>query len=218
MRRADRKFAAFFRDFLKPPAHIDIIEWAQRSIDFSDDISAERKRFDISLSPFLAEPLRAWQYAGKIREVVVCGIEQHGKTMIEAIGVNYNMSLHPSSMLCVYPSDDLAEDVNRTKYEPLLKRIPELSVELNKPNAKRKDRYILGAATMFFQGAGTKIMSRSCKVVVLDEEDQYPTVKNLSAVDDARKRTRSYNESILYRVCTPTESTGSIWRAFLAGS
>ena len=202
-------------DFSEAP---DIIEWASDAIDFSEDVSAERKRFDISLSPFLAEPLRAWMYAGTIREVVVCGIEQHGKTMIEAIGVDYCMRFHPSSMLCVYPSDDLAADVNRTKYEPLLKRIPELAKELEKPNAKRFDRYVLGESTMFFQGAGAKIMSRSCKVVVLDEEDQYPTVKHLSAVDDARKRTRSYSESILYRVCTPTETTGSIWKAFLAGS
>lgn len=202
-------------DFSEAP---DIIDWATEAIDFSDDVSAERKRFDIGLSPFLAEPLRAWQYAGTIREVVVCGIEQHGKTMIEVIGVDYCMRFFPSSMICVYPSDDLAADVNRTKYEPLLKRIPELAKELEKPNAKRQDRYVLGESTMFFQGAGAKIMSRSCKVVVLDEEDQYPTVKHLSAVDDARKRTRSYSESILYRVCTPTESTGSIWKAFLSGS
>ena len=196
----------------------DIIEWCTENIDFSDDISAERKRLDMSLSPFLVEPLRQWQFTGKIREVVVCAPEQHGKTMIEAFGVMYSMEYNPCSMLCVYPSDDLAADVNRTKYVPLVKHIPNLAAELERPRAARKDRYIFGASTMFFQGAGTKIISRSCKIVVLDEEDQYPVVKNLSAVDDARKRTRSYNESMLFRVCTPTEETGSIWRAFLAGS
>ena len=196
----------------------DILEWCEDNIDFSDDISSERKRFDISLSPFLADPLRAWQFTGKIREVAVCGIEQHGKTMLEAFGVLYSMVYNPCSMLCVYPSDDLAADVNRTKYVPLVKHIPQLAAELTRPRSVRRDRYIFGGSTMFFQGAGVKVMSRSCKIRVLDEEDQYPTVKNLDAVEDTRKRGRSYSESILYRVCTPTENTGSIWRAFLAGS
>ena len=206
------------REFLQLVPRVGIREWAEENIDFTDDISAERKRVDFSLSPFLVEPLEAWEYSGHIREVAVCGIEQHGKTMLEEFGVLYCMTFKPSSMLCVYPSDDLAADVNKTKYEPLMKRIPALAAELARPFATRKDRYILGASTLFFQGAGVKVMSKSCKVRVLDEEDQFPVVKTLDAVEDARKRGRSYSESIFYRVCTPTEKSGSIWRAFLAGS
>ena len=214
-------FGAFFddiRNFLQVAEHKDIIEWAEESIDLSDDVSAERKHVDFSLSPFLVEPLRQWEFSGRIREVAVCGIEQHGKTLLEAMGVTYSMEHKPCSMLCVYPSDDLAADVNRTKYLPIVKHIPALAAELARPRAARKDRYIFGASTMFFQGAGVKVMSRSCKIRVLDEEDQYPVVKNLDAVEDTRKRGRSYTESLLFRVCTPTEKTGSIWRAFLAGS
>ena len=207
-----------FRSLYTFTEYEDIVEWAERNIDFSEDVSAERKRLDLSLSPFLVEPLRAWEFSGRIREVVVCGIEQHGKTLLEVIGVTYCMEHKPCSMLCVYPSDDLAADINRTKYEPIVKHIPSLASELARPNASRRDRYIFGGSTMFFQGAGSKVMSRSCKIRVLDEEDQFPVVKSLDAVEDTRKRGRSYGESILYRVCTPTEQSGSIWRAFLAGS
>ena len=206
------------RDFFALTERVDIVEWAERCIDFSDDVSAERKRLDLSLSPFLIEPLRSWMFSGRIREVAVCGIEQHGKTLLEEIGVLYSMIYKPGSMLCVYPSDELASDINTTKYEPLIRRIPELATELARPFAVRRDRYRLGASTMFFQGAGSKVMSRSCKIRVCDEEDQYPVIHNLDAVEDVRKRGRSYSESILYRVCTPTETTGSIWRAFLSGS
>lgn len=198
--------------------HRDVIEWAQESIDFSDDVSAERDRLDLELSPFLIEPLRAWDFSGKIREVAVCGIEQHGKTLLEVIGVLYNFIDKPCSNLCVYPSDEDAADINKTKYEPLIRKIPALSAELDRPFSSKKDRYIFGAATMFFQGAGKKIMSKACKIVVLDEEDHYPVVGMLDAGEDARKRGRSYSESILYRVCTPTTAEGPIWRAFLAGS
>ena len=210
--------ADFVRGALTVTERRDILAWCEENIDFSDDISSERKQFDISLSPFLKDPLRAWQFNGKIREVTVCGIEQHGKTMLEVFGVLYSMVYNPCSMLCIYPSDDLAADINRTKYVPLVKHIPQLAAELARFRSVRKDRYIFGGSTMFFQGAGAKVMSRSCKIRVADEEDQFPVVKNLDAVEDLRKRGRSYSESILYRVCTPTENTGSIWRAFLAGS
>ncbi len=211
-------FADALRGFYAISPHHDIISWAVDNIDFSEDVSAERARLDLTLSPFLVEPLRAWEFSGHIREVAVCGIEQHGKTLLEVIGVLYNFVDKPSSNLCIYPSEEDAADINRTKYEPLIRKIPELAAELARPYSSKKDRYIFGAATMFFQGAGKKIMSKSCKVVVLDEEDHYPTVGVLDAGEDARKRGRSYSESILYRVCTPTVEEGPIWKAFLAGS
>lgn len=201
-----------------PRERVDIIEWVSANVNLSDDISAERKRIDFNLSPFLIDPIRAWDFSGKIKEVVVVGIEQHGKTLIEECGVSYCIEFIPCSILCVYPSDDLAADINRTKYEPIFRHIPDIAEELARPNSHRVDRYTLGNSTMFFQGAGSKVMSRSCKVRVADEEDQFPKVGNLDAVEDIRKRGRSYSESIFFRVCTPTEKTGNIWRAFLAGS
>ena len=201
-----------------PTGKEDVIDWIAENVNLSEDISAERKRIDYTLSPFIIDPLRTWDFSGKIREVVVCGPEQMGKTMIESSGASWVMKNKPCSMLCVYPSDELASSVNTTKYEPILRHIPSLAKELARPHAVRKDRYILGAATMYFQGAGAKVMSRSCKVRIADEEDQYPKVGILNAIEDIRKRARSYSESIFFRVCTPTEKTGSIWIAFLAGS
>lgn len=206
------------RKFLDIRPHQDIISWAKENIDFSGDISAERQRIDFDLSPFLIEPLRTWEFTGKIREVTVCGIEQHGKTLLEVVGVLYNMIDKPCANLCIYPSDDIAEKVNRSKYEPLIRKIPQLAAELERPFSRRNDRYTFGTSTMFFQGAGTKVVSVSCKIRVGDEIDQYPVIKNLNNVEDLKKRGRSYSESMLYLVCTPTEESGEIWRHFLAGS
>ena len=213
-----RTFSRGLREFWNVAPHVDIITWAEENIDFSGDVSAERARLDLSLSPFLVEPLRTWEFSGRIREVAVCGIEQHGKTLLEVIGVLYNFIDKPCSNLCVYPSDDDGADINRTKYEPLIRKIPALAAELDRPFSKKKDCYLFGGATMFFQGAGAKIMSKSCKIRVIDEPDHYPTVGHLNAVEDTRKRGRSYWESMLYQVCTPTDEGGPIWQAFLAGS
>lgn len=212
------KLSSEIREFLKISPHIDIVSWAEANIDLSGDVSAERSRLDLSLSPFLIDPLRAWDFHGRRREVTVCAIEQHGKTLLEVIGVLYSFLFQPSSVLCVYPSDEAAEQINESKYLPLIRRIPALAAELEQPRTARRDRYELGAATMYFQGAGRKIMSKSARIVVADEEEQFPRLTSLSPVEDMRKRTRSYASSLIYRVCTPFEESGSIWRSFLAGS
>ena len=196
----------------------DIITWAQENIDFSGDTSTELQRLDLSLSPHLVEPLKTWEFSGRIREVTVVGIQQHGKTLLEVIGVLYNMVFNPCSMICVYPSDDLAEDVNKTKYEPLIRKIPALAQQLARPNARRKDRYVLDAATMFFQGAGIEVMTKSCKIMIADETDRFPVIRNMDNMSRIRNRGRSYSESIYYKSSSPTTEDGPVWKEFLKGS
>ncbi len=211
-------FSTGVRSFYDIEPYQDILTWASSAIDFSEDVSAERKRLDLAMSPHLVEPLRCWEFNGLRRDVTVCGIEQHGKTLLEVVGVLYCMRFHPCSMLCVYPSDELATEINKTKYEPLIHKIPSLAIELSRPFSKKTDRYILDASTMFFSGAGVKITSKSCKIVVGDEIDQYPKIGNLDNLADMEKRTRSYSESMFFKTCTPTVESGPVWRSFLAGS
>lgn len=194
-----------------------IVEWASANIDFSEDVSAERDRLDFSLTPHLIEPLQAWEFDGVIRRVQVIGIQQHGKTLLEVIGATYSMEQKPCSMLCVYPSDDLAKDINETKYEPIIGKIPVLARELDRPFSKRTDRYKFSNSTMFFQGAGRKIMSKSCKIAIADEVDEWPEI-GIDNFSDLEKRTRSYSESITYSVTSPKEADSPGWKNFLSGS
>ena len=46
----------------------------------------------------------------------------------------------------------------------------------------------------------------------------WPVVGKLDNVADLKKRTRSYDNSILFLVCTPSEVNGKIWRSFLNSS
>jgi hypothetical protein len=56
----------------------------------------------------------------------------------------------------------------------------------------------------YFQGAGSKIVSKSCKIVVGDEVDAWPTLNGIDNVADLKKRTRSYNNSICFLISSPT--------------
>ena len=196
-----------------------IISWCEKNIDFSEQISAERNRLDFSLYPYQVDVLKQWQMKkGVIKTIVVVAPEQLGKTNMFVDGMLYNMVFSPCQSLIVYPSDDLAVATNQTKLKPLMKHIPTLKDELQKPRSCRGDCYKFSNLISYFQGAGSKIVSKSCKIVVGDEVDAWEPPGNLDPVADLKKRTRSYNESICFLISTPTYQNGDIWQAFLQGS
>lgn len=99
----------------------------------------------------------------------------------------------------------LAAESNMTKIQPLMKRIPQLKAELSKPKSFRSDRYAFSNLVSYFQGAGSKIVSKSCQIAIGDEVDAWPVIGKIDNVSDLKKRTRSYDSSIMFLVCTPSE-------------
>lgn len=197
----------------------DIITWAQQNIDFSEQISAQRNKLDFDLYPYQREILKEWQMKqGVIKTIVVVAPEQTGKTNIFVCGSLYNFVYSPCQSMIVYPSDDLAETTNKTKLFPLMKHIPALKEELDKPRSFRSDCYRFSNLVSYFQGAGSKIVSKSCKIVVGDQVDAWPSIPGVDNVSDLKKRTRSYNSSICFLISTPTTQNGKIWKAFQKGS
>ena len=134
------------------------------------------------------------------------------------VGLLWRMIFAPSQSMIVYPSDNLAAESNTTKIQPLMKHIPQLKAELEKPRSFRSDRYAFSNLISYFQGAGSKIVSKSCQIVIGDEIDQFPVIGKLDNVADMKKRTRSYDSSIAFFVCTPSEENGRIWKEFLKSS
>lgn len=120
--------------------------------------------------------------------------------------------------MIVYPSDGLAAEINQAKILPLMKRIPGLKEELQRPRAFRSDRYNFSSLVSYYQGAGSRIISKSCKICIADECDDWvepPRINNMKELD---KRRRSYSSSIFYQVCSPTTENGKIWTEFLQSS
>lgn len=128
------------------------------------------------------------------------------------------MVFDPCASMIVYPSEELAADINKTKILPLMKRIPGLKEELQKPRSFRSDRYAFSSLVSFFQGAGSRIISKSCKICVADEADDWVEPPRVNNMKELEKRTRSYSSSIFYQVCSPTTENGKIWQEFLRSS
>lgn len=98
-----------------------------------------------------------------------------------------------------------------------MRHIPQLKAELDKPRSCRSDRYSFSNLVSFFQGSGRRIVSKSAKIRVSDQLDCWSSeFKN--NLEDLRKRGRSYSQSMLWKVCTPTTENGRIWKQFLKSS
>jgi phage terminase large subunit GpA-like protein len=182
-----------------------IIPWAEHNIDFSKDISAQRNRLDFDLYPYQKEVISQWEDLDHIKTVTVVAPEQMGKTNTYIVGLLWRMVFAPCQSMIVYPSDNLAAESNMTKIQPLMRRIPQLKAELDKPKSFRSDRYAFSNLISYFQGAGSKIVSKSCQVAIADEVDAWPVIGKVDNVADLKKRTRSYDSSITFLVCTPSE-------------
>lgn len=210
---------AHIRRYFSITPYQDIISWCEQNIDFSDEVSAQRNKLDFDLYPYQVPILKEWQNEKKtIKTIVVVAPEQTGKTNLFVDGILYNMIYSPCQSLIVYPNDDLAVATNQTKLKPLMKHIPVLKDQLQKPKSCKVDCYKFSNLISYFQGAGIKIVSRSCKIVVGDQIDAWQPPPNIDPIADLKKRTRSYNSSICFLISTPTVQNGRIWKNFLKGS
>lgn len=64
------------RKFFEIQAFQSIIPWAEKNINFSNDISAQRNFLDFSLYPYQIDILKQWEDLNHRKEVVVCSPEQ----------------------------------------------------------------------------------------------------------------------------------------------
>ena len=196
-----------------------IIDFALQDIDLSDDVSADRNRIDLDNYPYLVQPLKSCVIQKGIRkEVVVVMPEQMGKTTIELVATLYNTVYNTLQIIFCYPSLQLAVQTSTVKFLPLFKKIDQFKEEIEKPFSIRSDRLKLSNAIIYWQGAGTKIVSKSCKMVVGDQCAVWNQPKGLNNLNQLKKRTRSYSECLQLFVSTPHYKEDNFFRQFLQGS
>lgn len=73
-----------------------------------------------------------------------------------------------------------------------MRKLKQFEEELDMPFAVRNDRLKLSNALIYWQGAGSKAVSRSCKLCIADEASIYETPNNVDNLQELKKRTRSY--------------------------
>ena len=215
-------FAAVCANAIKPVDLVRPDEWAAQNIVFSSPKDPIQGKLDLDRSPFLRDPINAWDLTGVTgtRDVTFCAPEQIGKTLIAYSGALWSCRFRPGVVLIYYTSDDKAKLANATKLRPLIHNVRELRPYLDLPNAETLKEYRLGSAQIYFCGAGTRIASLTSQYNVADEIDDWIKRPGVDPLADLRKRSRAFSPGLLVKICTPkgTEHQSRIWREFIRSS
>lgn len=198
-----------FSEFVAPVA------WSRDNINFKHSVSATIERLDLTVSPYLIEPIMMWDFKGYIREMTVVAPEQTGKTLVWVIGLLWSMIFEPCLSIVCYPSEEKAIQCNQEKMIPLMRAIPHLKNELDNPRSFKKDCYNFSNLKSYFMGAGSRVTSQSARIRIADEVDDWVVHEGqVTNIQDLRKRARSFKDSMLCMVCSPTKTTGTVWTEF----
>ncbi len=201
-----------------------MVQWARECVYISAaQGSARPGYYDVSVTPYMAEPLRAMVDDETRRVVLVTGA-QVGKTEAEKVATVYTLRHKPGPLMLVLPAQDDAEDFAATRLKPTLEDSPACA-DLIPSDRKRnfgKRLLRIPGSLVYLRGAGTpgKLASVPVRTMILDETDKYPPtfVREGSPVALIEQRMKTYQGTEkLVATSTPTTEDGVIWQQFLLG-
>ena len=67
------------KEFFKIQSWMPIIPWAEKNINFTDDVSNERDHLDFSIFPFQIAPIKEWEDLNTIKKVTLVFPQQSRK-------------------------------------------------------------------------------------------------------------------------------------------
>ena len=203
------------RGYFKLTPYMPIMEWIDSVISYADEVSAEKDKPDFSEYPYQVPILQTWEDMDVRKHVTVVSCEQmrQDQHVASRASVPHGLRPVPEASSCTRQTASAQRQMSR-RCSRSSGTSHGLKEEMAKPRAYRGDRYRFSNLISYFQGAGSKIASKSCKIVIADEVDQWPSEYPNNYLDLC-KRTRSYKACMEYFVCSPTTPKGVIWQDFL---
>ncbi len=202
---------------LKTPMNITVSEWADRYRILDAKTSKEPGRWCTDRVPYQRGLMNAFNDF-EIEEIVICAAAQSGKTETILNCIGYAIHQMPWPILLVYPTQDIAESISRTRIKPMLENtdvlkelIPESSYDFLRLEMKFKTTILYFA----WSNSPAILAAKPICFLFLDEVDKYPlfSAKEADPIALAKKRTTTFRSirKIIY-TSTPTLETGNIWR------
>lgn len=197
------RFTSGERHVFRRRAHISLSVWASQNIVVKDGpYAGGRYRRDVN--PYLAGIMDTWSTPG-VKEVVVCGSAQTGKTLVMHAALAYCVDMRPGPRMLAMQDDDAISKVVANKLTPMFRASPPVRTQLRKVRATRisfRDGTNLFLASAQSQGQRASI---SIQDLFLDEEALYKQISGQGVpVEEFRERTRSYDhKSKILRVSKP---------------
>lgn len=149
-----------------------------------------------------------------VGKIVMCFGAQLGKTEAIFNMVSYAIDQDPSTMLIVYPTDELARSISKNRLQPMFESSEAV---LAKWMRKESELLELQFTGMYIALAGSnspsKLASRPVRYLFFDETDKFPLFSGREAKPSelASERTKNFSNSKEVHVSTPTVASGHIW-------
>ena len=154
--------------------------WAAQNLIVPDGPQAGR-RFDLSLTPHIAEPLDMLGPDSTVNEIAVMKSAQTGFTLLLIALIGHLVDRSPCRVMVVQPTDAAVSEFNREKLDPAIKATAALrrKVEPQSPRAgdgstTYSKKFPGGSLTLAISTSAADLRSKTVKILLRDEIDQYP--------------------------------------------
>ena len=163
-----------------PPPELTVSEWADAHRKLSPEASAEPGRWRTDRAPYQRGMMDAVNEPG-VREVVFMTSAQIGKTEILNNILGYFVHQDPSPILFIQPTLEMAEAWSKDRLAPMIRDTEALGGLFKDAKTRNSDNTLLhkkftgGHLTMAGANSPSSLASRPIRIVLLDEEDRYPS-------------------------------------------
>ena len=186
-------------------------QWADQFRRLSPEASSEPGKWRTDRAPYQRGMMDAVGEPG-VSEVVFMTSSQIGKTEILNNIIGYFAHQDPSPVLMIQPTLDMAETWSKDRLAPMIRDTEALTALFKDPKSRDSNNTLLhkkfagGHITMAGANSPASLASRPIRIVLLDEEDRYPS--SAGAEGDpgslAQKRTTTFWNRLLITASTPT--------------
>ncbi|TGQ69527.1 terminase [Mesorhizobium sp. M00.F.Ca.ET.186.01.1.1] len=165
---------------IAPPDRMSPSAWAQANLIVPDGPKANEP-WDASLTPYIIEPLDMLAMDSGHNEIDIRKSAQTGFTTLILAAVGHIIDTDPCRVMIVQPTSGALSDFNRDKLALAIEKTPALKRKVKPQTSRAGDAstttskvYPGGSLTLAIASSPADLRSKTIKVALLDEVDEYP--------------------------------------------
>ena len=170
--------AAAMAQVIAPPIPMPPSVWAAENLVVPDGPRAGEK-WDLSLTPYIKEPLDFLGPDSGVNEIAVMKSAQTGFTLLLIAAAGHTIDRDPCRIAILQPTDGALSEFNREKLEPAIKATPALRHRVQAQTSRGtgsttySKRFPGGSLSLLLASSAADLRSKTIKKLLRDEIDEY---------------------------------------------
>ena len=204
------RFAQAARRGWTPPPRMSVPEWADRFRKLAREAGATSGAWRTSTVEVARGPMLAVTEPG-VHVITVMTATQMLKTALLENVLGFFAHLDPCPVLVLQPKEDAAEQFSKERITPLIRATPVLRGLVGTGRTRSAEETLLyksfpgGFLALAGAGSPDNLARRPIRVLLCDEIDKYPAIREGDPIALAEERTASFGVNWLsIRACSPT--------------